>query len=617
MQGSAGWGECFETITRFRNSNHYHNYMKRISMSVLAIGAVAAVVAGTGAFFSDTAASQGNVFNTQGVDVAMSTIAHVYKGTAGPGEVALDPTGYVYNGTTGSFSFADLKPLDWGSLTFEASNNENEAYVCAYIEGEAPQNSADFALYDNLQFYQGGTQLTPGNWFSLGTVGAGGSASYGVDYCFGEPTVNSGGITHCGMNPAFDYNTAQNATFSADFYLFAIQTRNNTGFTCDALTFNPDEEDFVDIDYNYLPPAPLVKVGAETLAYVAPDPASCTLTVDASQVSPVPPIYNTLTGAEADALDGNTICVDTGNYPETVTVNVPNVTIVGLNDPMGGNKATLTGRLDVSANGVTVRGIEFTNPDAGYVLVINGANDTEIASNSFQNIGTTLSAGSAQAIYYVAGGANASDVHIHHNTINNVGNIGMSVPGSGSSAKGIFVGDSTAAFSLSSLVIEHNTIANVSVKTTDYASGGRGAYGILINYGVGSTGSVIAPKINNNTISNLEGYWTTAVGLETKTPTAVVTNNAISNLTDHLTVTPGASGVGVHFEGNTFGDVSINDNNFAPSVAYGVALHPSNPAITVNATNNWWGDADPSDNVIQSAGTIDYTPFELVAFPLN
>jgi len=590
---------------------------------VLALGAI--YVGATGAFFSDTYASEDNVFTTEGVKIDMSAISHTYKGTPGPGEGS-NPTGFVYDGD-GTFNFDDLKPLDWGTLGFDIENTQNEAYLCGYIAGTVPTGAEDVALYDNLQFYNGGTQLTFNDWFDFGVLAAGDTVDYDVDYCFGDPSVNSGGIVACGVNSAVNYNAAQDATFSADFYLFAIQTRNNDGFTCDALTFNPDTttpHEFVDIDFSYLPDAPETLVGASAFTYVAPDSTQCALTVD-ENVSPNTPIeFSTLAAAEVAANDGDIICVDTGTYEENVTVDVPNVTILGLNDPTTSDKATIDGQITIDVEGVTVSGLEVTNEDGSTGLLVRDVDNTEVLNNVFVNIGTTLTSGSAQAVYFVGttGTAGSNGFTVTGNRITGVGNLTKVGPGG---SKGIYIGDSNDTGVVTGVVITNNHISNVRTLVSDFASGGRGSHGILFNYGVipasGNLPGVIdGAVISGNTITDIEGYWSRGIGLETDTPNTSITRNNISEIVDHLTAAPGDASDGVHFEGNTSGSsVVINENNFADTVGFGVSLNvvAKQPAITVNAENNWWGDTDPSDDILENAGTIDFDPFELAAFPLN
>ncbi|NBD73972.1 hypothetical protein GVX82_02940 [Patescibacteria group bacterium] len=579
---------------------------------VVALGAV--YVGATGAFFTDTYASEDNVFATEGVEIVMSSIGHTYLGTPGVGESA-DPTGFSYDDVEGNFDFTDIKPQDWGTLDFDIDNQENEAYVCAYIAGTAPSDAEDVAFYNNIQFYNGDTQLTFNDWVDLGVLTSGETTGLEVDYCFGNPTVGPNGIVNCAYDSSIDYNAAQDGDFSADFYLFAIQTRNNSGFTCDALEFDPNvaPEDAITLDETAFE----LTVGAEVVAYETPAEtgATCDLTVDESLTSPVDPFFGNITDAEAAAEVGETICVDTGNYEEDVTVDVEDVTILGINDPKGGDAAVVDGRMDIEADGVTVSGLAFTNPDAGYGIVIDGVDNTVISFNTFTNIGTAYSGASAQAIYYDGNPGAASGLVISDNTIDGVGSEALDPDsGGGSSAKGIFIGDSTSPDPLTDVLIENNVISDIDSSNAPSDTNGKGAYGILINYGVASTGSAVSPIVRFNTISGLIGSWAHVVGLETDTPGAMVSFNDLSNATGE-----NFDSEGVFFEGNPNSDVDVVFNNLAPGIVFGVAIHPSNSAISVNAENNWWGDIDPSDDVaVNGTGsTIDFTPSESSAYPTN
>jgi len=85
----------------------------------------------------------------------------------------------------------------------------------------------------------------------------------------------------------------------------------------------------------------------------------------------------------------------------------------------------------------------------------------------------------------------------------------------------------------------------------------------------------------------------------------MLTNNLIKNNT--------IEGVGVFNDvGDTFtaNTNSIYDNNTPNSQN---DLH-NYGTVSVNAENNWWGDANPADNV---AGTVDYSPSTLAAYGEN
>ncbi|MDZ7726496.1 MAG: hypothetical protein U5L75_02860 [Candidatus Campbellbacteria bacterium] len=101
--------------------------------------------------------------------------------------------------------------------------------------------------------------------------------------------------------------------------------------------------------------------------------------------------------------------------------------------------------------------------------------------------------------------------------------------------------------------------------------------------------------------------WSHAIGLETNTPNASVTLNDIDNIVDHK---GGSDAIAVFFESNSSASlVAVNENNLVAPL--GVAVHPTNDggfSTTIDATNNWWGDFDPSDQVYTPNGTIDYTP---------
>lgn len=293
-----------------------------------------------------------------------------------------------------------------------------------------------------------------------------------------------------------------------------------------------------------------------------------------------------LVAAVTNAAQGETICVTAGTYnPGTLTLDDEGVTLVAVNAPDSGDKATIKGEISIAADNVTVRGfnLEATGNEA---IVVNNQDGAVIEHNTFLNFGDINGTGNKQVVYLVNG---SSDATIQYNVFDGVRN-------GNSSVKAIFVGHTGGATGASNIVISNNIISNVE-------SADKGGYGILVN----AAGATTDVQIVNNTFTNIDGGWMHAVGLEGDTPNAVVKLNAFSG----LTADNASDAAAVFFESNpSASSVTINQNNFEADVD-GVALHPSNQAgnYTIDATNNWWGDFDPSDQVVEVNSTIDTSNF--------
>ena len=220
-------------------------------------------------------------------------------------------------------------------------------------------------------------------------------------------------------------------------------------------------------------------------------------------------------------------------------------------------------------------------------ILVKKVSNAALTNNIIDSIHTTGS-GSAQGIYILGGTSPIANFVIENNKMSNIGNLGLVKSGSSISAKGIFIGDSNGTSQIDNVVISDNVISSVFAGTVAYPAG-RGAYGVLVNYGCSASGSTTGLHITNNVIGTsdgrLEGSWAHAIGLEGNTPNAIVTGNTITNLLDHQTP---HNAVGVWFESNpSAGTVSVQNNSFATSVYWGVANGV--PGTIVNATNNWWG----------------------------
>lgn len=220
---------------------------------ILAVGmivfVVAAIIGGTGAFFSDTESSTGNVFTAGAVNIAITDIAH------SPSEPNL--VGFTENTNGLSFSFSDLKPLDEGTVTYTLDNTENEAYVCALVEetgnhdngindpegdaGDVTPGAGNGELGQFLNFKfgseSGSLEAISGVWQTVGTISSPGTLNAAIDYCFGTYVGND-----CVLG-AGTYNLAQTDSLTADIEFYAVQTRNNEGFTCASLNPVPQWTD--------------------------------------------------------------------------------------------------------------------------------------------------------------------------------------------------------------------------------------------------------------------------------------------------------------------------------------------------------------------------------------
>ena len=293
--------------------------------------------------------------------------------------------------------------------------------------------------------------------------------------------------------------------------------------------------------------------GASFAGYVPENP--CTVTVTTG---------NSIQTAINDAVFGSTICVDAGTYPESLLIN-KKLNVVGVNPPDSAGKAVLAGTISITADGSSVQALDIEP-------------------------GTVAHQGSAITI-------SANDVLITDNIINNVNS-----PDAGS-VKGIYAGDSTGAGTRSGLAIIDNRITNI------IESHGKGAYGILLNYGSNNTGLVQDTVIQNNTIANINGGWAHAIGLETKTPDTLIKFNDIHDIT-----AAGLDSVAVMIEDNPNGDsVSVTENNFGSNLRWAF-VSKSTSAGVVYAQNNWWGDLDPSDQIAELGATFDTSNFAGNAF---
>jgi len=229
---------------------------KRIILSGGMLVFMAAIVAGgTGAFFSDTETSVGNVFTAGSVSIDLASVDHTYFG-----DVNEIPGDYFEAGTANNvpfFKFNDLKPGDTGMIEKELVNGANDAFFCA--KNTLGDNDSPFI--DKLKLrVNTGAGITAGQfynapfdeWYTLDTsnptnpggpglaVNAGDTVFAELEYCLGDFVAGVAGApgtgaSSCVVDTAYDWNPLQNQEIQVDVEYYAVQQRNNENFTCGSL----------------------------------------------------------------------------------------------------------------------------------------------------------------------------------------------------------------------------------------------------------------------------------------------------------------------------------------------------------------------------------------------
>lgn len=318
-----------------------------------------------------------------------------------------------------------------------------------------------------------------------------------------------------------------------------------------------------------------------------------------------------------DNVCGSTVYVLDGTYNENVAINT-GLILLAVNGPA---QTTIEGlgsaAITVNAEGVTIDGFTITNPGGTNAINVPGFGHLTIQNNVVSHIGDNLLSGNTHAVAVVMNTASdISDVTVINNTFDNIhagenpALSGAAAKSNNGSASAITLGWTNAAYSIANALIKNNTITNVYACTNDWDNGGKGAYGIQIGVGASGSGQANAPVIYGNTISQLEGYWAHAIGLEGDTPGARVLNNGISYLTDHKS-TSDATAVMVE-DNASASSVVINYNSFK-NLGVGV-INTMGSGNIVNAQYNWWGDCSGPSGVGTGSGVavgpdVDFDPW--------
>ncbi len=413
--------------------------MKKILYSASAIVAVAAMVLySTGAFFSDTETSTGNVFTAGAIDLKVDSQQHYNNAVCVGGYWQLEPNatatvpqypviGEPCGGTWGQqtpgvditnekfFNFGDIKPGDSGENTISLHVINNDAWVCASVSGLTNDDNGltepEDVVDDTPGVGEGELQQAM-DWVVWRDDGAGGGVAGDNIHQSGEQVLASGhpvngvlalydsqtstgpltatSTAYLGVSwslPLTTGNEVQTDSMAGDISFTVVQSRNNASYVCGQSQTQRET------------------VGANFSSYSAP---TCSITVTGSN-----PSLDTIQEGVAAAATGETVCVDNGTYTGPIDVN-KDITLVSLNGP---SVTTINGGVKITSSGVTVKGFTINagvvsgepNPVGFYV-----ASGSNISIDSNDINGATLSTG----VLFVTG-ATYSNVVVTNNKIHN------------------------------------------------------------------------------------------------------------------------------------------------------------------------------------------------------
>ncbi|MDZ7611785.1 MAG: hypothetical protein U5L10_03395 [Candidatus Moranbacteria bacterium] len=297
--------------------------------------------------------------------------------------------------------------------------------------------------------------------------------------------------------------------------------------------------------------------GANLYEYKAPASETCNVIVNNNDGDSSTP--NTIQDGINQASEGDLICVGGDSYTESVDVNERSLTLAALGSA---GDVSLEGKFNVISDGVTVKGFEITNTKAG----------TEKEGIFVHNMSDIFD--------------NDLSVVIEYNVINGVSDTDETP----TTVEGIHVKEYDGNGWLDDVVIRNNEIKNIKSQE-------KGANGIKLQADLRKV------TVENNTFEDIQGAWTYGITLtyssgETGYPRSVAVNDNHFNLTN---------AIAVGLDDADGKEVTVNRNNFIGSGVTVANINPNqdeHPNKELDATNNWWGDFDPSDQVY---GDVDYS----------
>ena len=293
--------------------------------------------------------------------------------------------------------------------------------------------------------------------------------------------------------------------------------------------------------------------------------------------------YPTIQAAISAAASGDTINVAAGTYTETGQIVIDkNLSIVGA------DKTTTIIKPDSNTGS--------GSGDAGAWILVNDGITFNLSKVLLDGAGRDI----RQAVRYKGSGT-VDDVVIQNMVY--PGYLGWAIAQgyTSTTAMSLTVTNSTFTnFGRVGILIDEGfgtSTATISGNTfTCKGTGDHLDYAIEVGGGADAT-------ITNNTISGCRGValsdGSTSAAIYVHTYFAPGTTASILD----NTLTDSTVGIAVGYDGSDTAVVAAHGNRIFGN-DFGVTT--TSTTVPVDATNNWWGDNDPSDNV---SGTVDYTPW--------
>ncbi|MBO5285766.1 MAG: hypothetical protein J6B16_02590, partial [Clostridia bacterium] len=171
--------------------------------------------------------------------------------------------------------------------------------------------------------------------------------------------VNGGNVNAIYLEPSTDFDAAiTGGTIGSVSYFQQSDGRDLVGFVTGGTFGTAIDEAFVSDSADF------IVVAGKT--YVGSDVANV---YDAAQAKIGNKYYTLISDAVQALNEGYTLYILAGNYTENLSINVKDVTVIGELDSNNDSLVNFTGKLSVTANGVTVKNLNFTNASerAGYI----------------------------------------------------------------------------------------------------------------------------------------------------------------------------------------------------------------------------------------------------------